>query len=112
MRIYEGNCPVIYALQIVGGKWKLPVLWHLAKHPEGIRYNELKRNLEGITNIMLTRSLRELEEDGVISRRQYSDIPPHVEYTLTEPGAEIIPALIKIKEWGQRISNISNKNPV
>ncbi|MDF2935734.1 MAG: transcriptional regulator, HxlR family [Paenibacillaceae bacterium] len=112
MRIYEGTCPVIFALHIIGGKWKLPVLWHLAKNPEGIRYNELKRNLEGITNIMLTRSLRELEEDGVVRRRQYSDIPPHVEYNLTELGAEIIPALIKMKEWGERISHISNKNLV
>lgn len=101
--IYEGNCPVIHALNIIGGKWKLPVLWYLANNPNGIRYNELKRRLNGITNIMLTRSLRELEEDGVVTRIQYSDVPPHVEYSLTEQGEKLIPALLTIKEWGENL---------
>ena len=101
--IYEGNCPVIYALNIIGGKWKLPLLWHLANNQNGIRYNELKRKLDGITNIMLTRSLRELEEDGVVKRIQYSDIPPYVVYSLTEQGEKLIPALLNIKEWGEQL---------
>jgi len=101
--IYEGNCPVIFALNIIGGKWKLPLLWHLANSQNGIRYNELKRNLDGITNIMLTRSLRELEQDGVVKRIQYSDIPPHVVYSLTEQGEKLIPALLNIKEWGEQL---------
>ncbi len=101
--IYEGNCPVIYTLNIIGGKWKLPLLWHLANTQQGIRYNELKRKLDGITNIMLTRSLRELEEGGVVKRIQYSDIPPHVVYSLTEQGKKLIPALMNIKEWGEQL---------
>lgn len=97
-KIVEINCPVIAALKIIGGKWRIPVLWKLAEGP--VRYNELKRQLVGITNIMLTRSLRELEEAKLIHRIQYSDIPPHVEYVLTEDGKNLLPALNSIKEWG------------
>ncbi|MFT8310908.1 MAG: helix-turn-helix domain-containing protein [Sporolactobacillus sp.] len=100
--IYEGNCPVIYALTIIGGKWKLPLLWHLANNQNSIRYNELKRRLDGITNIMLTRSLRELEKDGLVTRVQYSEIPPHVSYSLTEQGEMLMPALLAIKKWGEQ----------
>jgi DNA-binding HxlR family transcriptional regulator len=101
--IYEGNCPVIYALNMIGSKWKLALLWHLANNQNGIRYNELKRKLDGITNIMLTRSLRELDEDGIVRRIQYSDIPPHVEYSLTDQGEKLIPALLNIKVWGEQL---------
>ena len=98
--IYEGNCPIIYALNIIGGKWKLPLLWHLANSKQGIRYNELKRKVVGITNIMLTRALRELEEDNIVKRVQYSENPPHVVYSLTKQGELLIPSLLNIKEWG------------
>ncbi|MFX3618771.1 MAG: winged helix-turn-helix transcriptional regulator [Sporolactobacillus sp.] len=102
-KIDEGNCPVIYALTLIGGKWKLPVLWHLANNQNGIRYNELKRRLAGITAIMLTRSLRELEKDGLVTRVQYSEVPPHVEYSLTEQGEKLLPTLLTIKEWGEQL---------
>lgn len=108
--IYPGNCPVIYALNIIGGKWKLPLLWHLANNQRGIRYNELKRKLDGITNIMLTRSLRELEEDGIVNRLQHSTIPPHVIYSLTEQGEKLIPALMNIKEWGEGLRQNNSIN--
>ncbi|MCO7124623.1 helix-turn-helix transcriptional regulator [Sporolactobacillus shoreicorticis] len=107
-KIYKGNCPVIDALTIIGGKWKLPLLWHLANNQSGIRYNALKRKLDGITNIMLTRSLRELEEDGLVTRVQYPEIPPHVNYSLTEQGEKLIPALLTIKEWGEQLQESKN----
>ena len=93
------ECPVLYALNIIGGKWRLPILWHLTEG--GLRYNQLKRQLPGITNIMLTRSLQDLEKYGLIHRIQHAEVPPHVEYLLTKQAKNLIPALLAIQEWGQ-----------
>jgi len=98
--IYETKCPIIYALGIVGQKWKLPIMWYLFKN-ETTRYNELKRRVEGITNMMLTKSLRELEECMLIVRTQYETIPPKVEYSLTERGKALLPALDELYIWGE-----------
>ena len=93
-------CPVLYAMSILGQRWKLPILWHLAD--EGtLWYNELKRGIPLITNIMLTQSLRELEKSFLIERRNYDSIPPKVEYSLTERGKSLIPILKQIHEWGR-----------
>jgi DNA-binding HxlR family transcriptional regulator len=100
------SCPVIYALSIIGQKWKIPILWHLADENKPIRYNELKRSIPTITNIMLTKSLQELEEHGIIDRKQYDCIPPKVEYSLTKRGESLIPILHSIHEWGQEQINI------
>ncbi len=100
---YHDGCPVLQALNIIGGKWRIPILWKLAG--SNLRYNELKRRLSGITNIMLTRSLKELEEYGLVKRIQYAEIPPHVEYSLTEQGEELVPALLCIKDWGEKITS-------
>lgn len=97
--IYEDECPVLHALNIIGGKWRLPILWNLSNG--GLRYNELKRQLNGITNIMLTRSLQDLEKYGLVIRIQYSEIPPHVEYLLTEHAKKLLPAMMSIHEWGK-----------
>lgn len=96
----EKVCPIIYALDMIGQKWKIPILWHLAD--EGtLRYNELKRGIYGITNIMLTKSLQELEERGLLHREEYSTIPPKVEYSLTERGQTLIPLLKDFDKWGK-----------
>jgi DNA-binding HxlR family transcriptional regulator len=97
------SCPVIHALHIIGGKWKLPLLWYLSHSKDGLRYNELKRKLDGITNIMLTRTLRELEDNKIVIRTQYCEVPPHVAYSLTKQGEELIPALSNMKAWGENI---------
>lgn len=97
--IYDDKCPVLYALNIIGGKWRLPILWHL--RDGSLRYNQLKRKLNGITNIMLTRSLQDLEEYGLVKRIQHSEIPPHVEYFLTENAKKLLPVLLLIQEWGK-----------
>lgn len=97
---FDNICPIIYALSIIGQKWKIPILWHLAD--EGtLRYNELKRGVRGITNIMLTKSLQELEAHHLIQRRQYDTVPPKVEYSLTERGKTLIPLLREFDAWGQ-----------
>ncbi|EKQ57352.1 MULTISPECIES: helix-turn-helix domain-containing protein [unclassified Clostridium] len=98
--IYEKQCPVIYALDIVGQKWRLPIMWYLSEK-EPVRYNELKRRIKGITNMMLTKSLKELEEHNLIIRIQYDTIPPKVEYSLTERGKALLPALNELNKWGQ-----------
>lgn len=94
------KCSVIYALEIIGGKWKLPIIWKLSKK-DSMRYNELKRELEGITNIMLTRSLQYLEEHDLVTRHEFNQVPPHVEYSLTDSARKLIPALEVIKDWGR-----------
>ena len=93
-------CPVLYAMSILGQRWKLPILWHLAD--EGtLRYNEIKRGIPLITNIMLTQALRELEKSHLVDRLNYDTIPPHVEYSLSERGKTLIPILKDIHAWGK-----------
>ena len=93
-------CPVLYAMSILGQRWKFPILWHLAD--EGVlRYNELKRGIPLITNIMLTQSLRDLEKSYLIERKSYDTIPPRVEYSLSERGETLMPILKQIHEWGK-----------
>ena len=96
----KDTCPVIYALEIIGQKWKIPILWHLAT--EGaLHYGELKRNVFGITNIMLTKSLRELEKDGLINREVIEKNPPRVKYSLTADGKSLVPILKAVEAWGK-----------
>jgi len=100
--IHSTECPVNHALEIIGGKWRIPIIWQLSLE-ESIRYNELKRRIPGITNIMLTRSLQALEKYGLVKRVEYNKIPPHVEYSLTDSGYELLPALVIINEWGKKL---------
>ncbi len=93
------NCPVEYTLSIMGGKWKPVILWQLAV--EGVRrYGEIKKGVRGITHKMLSQQLKELESDGLIHRQEYHQIPPKVEYSLTDKGASLIPVLKTMSEWG------------
>ena len=87
----------------IGRKWKWEIIWYLHEK-ENTRFNELKRRIPGITNIMLTKSLREMEADGLILRRELVSEPPKVvEYSLTDFGKELIPALNELYAWGQKI---------
>lgn len=106
--IYISKCPIIYALDIIGQKWKLPIMWYLFQN-EATRYNELKRKVNGITNIMLTKSLKELEEKGLVIRRQYDTVPPKVEYSLTKRGKSLLPTLNELYKWGEEQIIIDNK---
>lgn len=93
------NCPVIPVIEMLQGKWKLQIIYELCiKSP--LRFGELKKLLNGITNTMLTNSLRELENDGIVFREQFNEIPPHVEYSLTEKGIDLLPIFHAITEWG------------
>ena len=97
---YKTQCPILYAMELIGQKWKLPILWYIADADnQTLRYRELERKVVGITATMLTKCLRELEQDGFISRKQYSTIPPTVEYSLAERGKTLIPALESVYQW-------------
>lgn len=93
-----------FALSIIGGKWRLPIIWALWKN-ETLRYNELKRNIDGITNMMLSQALKEMEDYGLITRKQYMEIPPRVEYSLTEAGKDLVPSLQSLAKWGKHMQN-------
>lgn len=95
------ECPVAYALNLIGGKWHLQIIWALYKKPVQ-RYNELKRRVDGITNMMLSQSLKELEQYGLVTRTQYPEIPPRVEYSLTEEGQVLIPFIRELSKWGAK----------
>ena len=95
----KGNCPVTPLLIMLQGKWKTQILYEFCIH-DTIRFGELKKDLRGITNTMLTRSLRELEADGLIVRRQFNEIPPHVEYSFSEMGRDLLPVFYSIMVWG------------
>ncbi len=95
----SGICPVIPVLLMLQGKWKFQIIYEMCvKDP--IRFGELKKCICGITNTMLTSSLRELEADGLVSRTQFNEIPPRVEYSLTEKGKALLPVFYAITKWG------------
>jgi DNA-binding HxlR family transcriptional regulator len=94
----EEECPVIITQNIIGGKWKVAILWLLRENPK--RFNELKKLLPKITQTMLTQQLRELESDGVVHRKIYHEIPPKVEYSLTPIGRKFLPIINIMGQWG------------
>ncbi|MCQ1534043.1 winged helix-turn-helix transcriptional regulator [Mitsuokella jalaludinii] len=108
--IYETDCPILYAMKLVGQKWKLPILWYIADaENQTLRYRELERKVVGITATMLTKCLRELEQDKFITRKQYSTVPPTVEYSLAERGKTLIPALEPLYQWADVQMKRENK---
>lgn len=91
-------CPLGELLKVIGGKWKLRIICTL--YVDGTqRYSDLVRKTAGVTNAMLSSSLKELEADGILIRRQYEEIPPRVEYSLTERGRELWPILHRLVHW-------------
>ncbi|GAB1582569.1 winged helix-turn-helix transcriptional regulator [Phyllobacterium phragmitis] len=92
------GCSVEAAISLIDGKWKCVVLFHLISGT--MRFNEIRRQVPGVTQRMLTNQLRELEEDGLIERKVYAQVPPKVEYSLSPLGRSIEPILLALKEWG------------
>lgn len=97
----NGLCPVTPLLLMLQGKWKAQICYALCMY-DVVRFGMLKRELPGITNTMLSTCLKELERDGLISRKQYDQIPPRVEYTFTEMGNDLKPIFYQIMLWGFR----------
>ena len=101
------NCGFELTLDVVGGKWKGLILWKL-QEKEVLRYGELSREVKGITQKMLTQQLREMEENNLIVRKEYSQIPPKVEYSLSEYGKELSNIFIAMKDWGVKYAEKNN----
>jgi DNA-binding HxlR family transcriptional regulator len=101
-------CPVESTLGVIGGKWKVLILWNLKDKIH--RFGELRRKIPSITQKMLTQQLRELESDGLICRKVYAEVPPKVEYSLTEYGKSLKPVLNAMCRWGSGYLERKNKS--
>lgn len=99
----EYQCSIELTLSIIGGKWKVLILWYLGK--KTMRFSELRKAMPNITQKMLTQQLRELEENGLVNRFIYTQIPPKVEYSLTDAGKSILPILTNLGQWGLNYAN-------
>lgn len=93
------RCFFELTLLVMGGKWKPVILYHLATD-RVMRFSELRRSIGGITERMLARQLRELEADGIVHREVYREVPPRVEYSLTDMGEGLVPILKQLRDWG------------
>ena len=93
------KCPLKYLSDTFGSKWKLPIICILSDGETPKRYSTIKRRLTDITNAMLAKSLRELEDSGLVFRKQYNEIPPRVEYSLTEKGKGTLDFLAQAAQW-------------
>ena len=94
------KCPLNYAMSIVGGKWKMQIICALNNQGR-LRYNELRRKLDGISNTVLASSLKELEEAGLVQRTEYLEVPVRVEYCSTEKADRLMPVLEAFSQWGE-----------
>jgi DNA-binding HxlR family transcriptional regulator len=100
------KCGIDYAFQRIGGKYKGRILWRLRT---GIlRYGELRKTVTGVTPKMLTQALRELEDDGLLTRKVYVEVPPKVEYELTETGQQLLPFLSLLRDWAKQQMQANN----
>ncbi len=93
------KCTFELTLELIGGKWKPLILWHLGQY-KVMRFSELNRTIPSVTQKMLTQQLRELEEDNLVHREVYPQVPPKVEYSLTDIGKSIMPVLKTMNDWG------------
>ena len=93
------TCPIRRTLSVMGGKWKIFIVLQLFGAAR-LRFGQLSRGVEGITNTMLSNCLQELERDGMVRREQFNEIPPHVEYSLTEEGKSLASVLLALANWG------------
>lgn len=102
----KDDCPVRRTLELLSGKWRTHIIYELCRHPS-MRFGELKKAYPHITNTMLTNTLRDLEHLGIVHRQQYNEIPPRVEYSLTQKGKELLPVFFEISKWGEK--NLEDK---
>lgn len=95
----EDRCPIEILLALIGGRWKPVILYHLIFGTK--RFNELQRLIPGVSQRMLTKHLRELERDGIVHREVYKEVPPKVEYSLTDLGRTLEPLLMQMNKWAE-----------
>jgi DNA-binding HxlR family transcriptional regulator len=100
------GCAVTSTVELIGGKWKTVALYHLMDEPR--RFSELQRKLAGVTQRMLTLQLRELEADGLVHRKVYAQVPPKVEYSLTDLGRSLEPIIRAMLTWGENYQRLTS----
>lgn len=100
-------CAMDVSMSFIGGKWKTVVLWYLRKGPK--RFGELKKLIPPITEKMLSLQLKELEKDGIVKRSIFPEVPPRVEYELTDEGKTLLPLLEEIAAWGRRKAKLNGE---
>ncbi len=103
----EYNCPLEMTIDLIGGKWKVLILWNLSSGV--LRFGELKRLFPAATQKMLTQQLRDLETSGLVSRKVYPQVPPKVEYSLTDFGKTLMPVLREMNNWGSGYLGMTDK---
>lgn len=103
------GCSVEATLSVIGGRWKSVIIFHLL-HSDVMRFGELKKSINGITQRMLTNQLRELESDRIVKRKVYAEVPPKVEYSLTEYGRTLEPIMLSMRDWGAEHMNVACDN--
>ncbi len=94
------DCSILGPISIISGKWKPVIIWMLLSGPR--RFGELHKGIEGVALKVLSRNLKELEADGIINRKVYAEVPPKVEYTLTEKGMSLNDVMRQLAEWGKK----------
>ena len=104
----EFTCSMEAALSVISGKWKLKILNQLLNGP--MRYSEINRKITGMTEKMLSQQLRELEEDNIITRKVYPEVPPRVEYSFTELGKELVDIFYALEKWGSHFMTTTDSN--
>ena len=97
--IEVSECPVTYTMSMIGGKWKPIILYLISKGAN--RFGVLQRGIDGISKQMLTKQLREMEEDGILIRKIFAEIPPRVEYSISEKGRSLFPIIEAMRSWGE-----------
>ena len=100
----SSDCPVRKTLELISGKWRTHIIYELCKHTT-CRFGELKKSLPQITNTMLTSTLRDLEHFEIVKRTQFNEIPPRVEYSLTDKGKAMLPIFCELAKWGENYLN-------
>ena len=103
---HQENCPVEATLELIGGKYKALILWHLSDSK--LRFSELRKLIRSATPKMLTQQLRELEADDLVHREVFAVVPPKVEYSLTEQGRSLMPILVAMRDWGANYLRTKN----
>lgn len=100
------DCPIDFTISLLSGKWSMWVLWTLQEEP--LRFGELKRRIPNITEKMLIQQLRKFESCNIVNRKVYTEVPPRVEYSLTEHGRSLKPIMLLIKNWGDEHLKLIN----
>ena len=101
----EDTCGLTYAMILMKGRWTINVMWRI--HNGANRYGFLKKEIEGISEKMLTQRLRDLEEMGLVNRKDFQTVPPHVEYRLSSAGEAFVPVIVALCEWGDKVRPVT-----